>query len=262
MDIHNELVDVPILKSLKNRELWEVPNDYFESFADKFMEKLEREEMNPEKAFSDIPSDYFETFLDRCKDKLAEEELFVNAPVLSNVPKITQFQDIPENYFENLTENIHFAIEKEDLQNSAPILFSLPKKMPYSDIPADYFEHSSANIQARIKENAQKTAAKRLSFFAGKYAKTWVSLAAMMVMILGGTFLFQHFQVPKGEKQELSFAHISNAELAVASEVVDEFDVNTLVEELQLNTDEAVDLEGISDEELSKYLNDIDVSDI
>jgi hypothetical protein len=194
---------------------------------------------------------------------LEEETLFSNAPTLANIPKITHFQGIPENYFENLTADISFSLEKEELKEHAPILHSIPKKVTYSDIPSDYFEETSKHILRKVQATEkEQTKRKVVSFFSVKYSKTWTSLAAMMIMVLGGSFLFNHLQEDKVEKKEVSFAHISNAELAIAANVVDDFDVTTLVEELQLNSETSADLEGFSDEELSNYLKDIDVSDI
>lgn len=221
MDIENELTNATILNSLKENNLWEVPNDYFESFADKFMQRLETEEMNPE----------------------------------------TVFSDIPENYFANFSGNILDSIENEELKINAPVLFSLPKKIHYKDIPENYFAEVSTHIQAKVQEKTQISNRENV-FFAKKYMKTWASIAAMCVMVIGAAFLFNHLNTPKQTSQELSFSQISNAELAVAAEVVDEFDVNTLVEELQLNSSETADFEELSDEELSDYVKDIDISDI
>jgi len=263
MEIYTDLDKFPTLNSLKNKQLWEVPNDYFESFADRLMTRIEQEEMNPEAQFSDIPAGYFETFLERMKEKLEEETLFENATVLAKIPKKASFQDIPAGYFEHLTEEVVASIEKEDLRVAAPVLHSLPKKIAYSDIPTDYFvqfpHHIHENVHSR-KEN--KTIAKRISVTFAKYSRTWAGLAAMIILVMGSTFWVNRGEQPYAEHKELSFAHISNAELAVAAEVVDDFDVTTLVEELQLSSDEETDLEHISDEELSDYLKDIEVSDI
>ena len=263
MEIHTDLEKFPTLNSLKNKQLWEVPNDYFDSFADRLMARIEEEEMNPETQFSDIPADYFETFLQRMKEKLEEETLFEHTPVLAKIPKKTSFPDIPAGYFEHLTEDVAFSIEKEDLRAVAPVLHSLPKKIAYSDIPTDYFAEFADNMHEKVqpkKEN--KTISKRISITFAKYSRTWASMAAMIILVMGSIFWVNRGEQPNAEYKELSFAHISNAELAVVAEVVDDFDVTTLVEELQLSSEEETDLENISDEDLSNYLKDIEVSDI
>lgn len=212
-----------------------LPGDYFGSFSQRMMHKIElAEEIKEFKILSSIdkqlpfvtPSGYFES-----KSELAQY------PTLNALRNKSVFE-VPENYFEEslivLKEKVMLAEET----SAYPTLVSISKVNAF-EMPADYFETFSHKVRATIHEDKNESGAiaKVLHIVFSK--KTAYAIAAMLVISLG-MYVFNN----------------DNGTVNNDCNTVACLDKSDIIKTNQLNGfDEESLIEAVNTEELQKNLN-------
>lgn len=126
--------------------VFNVPENYFEQFADRMLAKVRAAELN-----------------------VSDPELYELAPTLAGLAKKMPLA-VPENYFSTLSNDVPVLMRSTDELPS--ILSEQPRITPYT-VPAGYFETQPAQILKKLKG---KTAAKVVPMRTG-----WMRMAAAAV---------------------------------------------------------------------------------
>lgn len=212
-----------------------LPGDYFSSFSQKMMHKIElAEEIKEFKLLSSIdkqspfvtPSGYFET-----KSELAQY------PTLNALRNKSVF-DIPENYFKNAALSTKEKIMLAEEMKAYPTLASIQKSNTF-DVPANYFETFSQQLRQTIQDDSNEsgTITKVMHIVFSK--KTVYAIAAMLVISLG----MYVFNTDNGT--------VNNDCNTVAC-----LDKNDIIKTNQLNSfDEESLIDAVNTDELQKNLN-------
>ena len=101
----------PTLAGISNKNIFSVPQGYFETLSDKILENSEGELIIHAKAsIFQVPNGYFDNLSSLILDKLstddAEEELKLHSPLLSSIKHTQQTFKIPAEYFNELPINL------------------------------------------------------------------------------------------------------------------------------------------------------------
>src|SRR5882724_4557805 len=199
-DIFNELLGISRLMTEINskNDLYEVPANYFESFAGSVMSRIKTMDSGPVKNETEmlppiisgidkkklpynVPENYFETFPEKIlaeikteQAKDASEELAILSPLLSKADKKIPFV-APEGYFNDLSENLVTGMKaitsgKDESENMHPLMSDLKNKSTYT-IPVEYFNYLPDTILNKIKTQQP---AKIVSF---KTSRPWLRYA-------------------------------------------------------------------------------------
>lgn len=133
-----------------------------------------------------VPADYFISFADQCLENIRVEA------VLSQSAGATY--SVPENYFNGFADTILAKLHlssleqsdsRQELETVAPILATSSPVNPYS-VPEKYFEHTDfAEAATRFKKHAV--------IFTLRSARKWTQFAAAAIMagvLVMGAFMF------------------------------------------------------------------------
>ena len=284
-DIYKELLEISelIAETDKKASLYEVPSNYFESFADTVMFKIKNAgalsaeheiaslspvvaSIDKKKSIYDVPENYFENFpekiLGRIKAEHAKdvsEELSMLSPLLSKAGKKNPYT-VPEDFFNELSENMISGMKavsfvKDELETLHPLMSDLRNKNTYT-VPDGYFDQLPQMILHRVKKQEP---AKVVSL---KQNKSWlkyaVAAAVTGVVFTIGILTFNN--KPVAEDPATSLAKISDQEI---SNYLDNHD-NPLAETsnnstatADFNDNDVSDLLGsVPDNELEQYATD------
>lgn len=224
-------------KSNKENNPFSVPGDYFSSFSQKMMHKIElADELKEFKLLSSIskelpfvtPSGYFES-----KSELAQY------PSLSALRNKSVFV-VPENYFEDAAVRLKEKAMLAEEMSVYPTLASIDKQNVF-EVPAGYFENFSPKVRATITagNNEQDVFTKVLHIVFSK--KTVYAIAAMLVISLG-IYVF----------------NLDNGTVNTDCNTVACLDKNEIIKTNQLNSfDEEVLIEAVNTDDLQKNLNKV-----
>lgn len=134
-----------------------------------------------------VPENYFENFAQSVLSKIREQESAVLteltelSPELAGISKKMPYQ-VPSNYFENLTQEIPAIISDELL----PAVINFPKSNPYQ-IPEGYFEGLSQQVLRKIPKTPGKVVTMNRS-------RSFMRLAAAAILTgviaLSGVYYF------------------------------------------------------------------------
>jgi len=282
--ILNELNQIsPVVAGIARKNLFEVPENYFEEFAGKVMlriKSMETDEViassltNKNTPFTLPPADYFEGFAEKMLNRIkaetnnsVDEELAILSPVLSKMKRVTPFS-VPEGYFEELSDNVLQSAKAIDFvndgfENLSPLMRDLKNKNTYT-IPLGYFENFSDSVLSKIKNESKK--AKVISISS---RKSLLKFAAAAVVV-GIISTVSYFALNKN-----NFPPANTDPIAALSKVSDDEMINYLQNQyspvydsvitntnsplaiVDLSDDDADDLFGnISDDELKQYVNE------
>jgi hypothetical protein len=229
----------PVLYSLKDKNVFSVPDGYFGSFAKDVVERLKQQPTDTESA---------------------EEELHSLSPMLYALKGDNSFS-VPDGYFESFAGNVierlkplasAFESAEEELHQLSPMLYALKGENVFS-VPDGYFESFAENVADRLKQQPAKiiTMKKRNSWW--KYAAAAVVTGAIAVSSLE---IFNSSQDMERGKSKLPY------DVQASFQYKTEDDVNAGIAKL-------------SDDDIIKYLekngnildneiltNDIDVSEM
>ncbi len=222
-------------KPNKENNPFSVPGDYFSSFSQKMMHKIElAEELKEFKLLSSInkelpfvtPQGYFES-----KSELAQY------PTLNVLRNISVFE-IPENYFEESAARLKEKISLAEEMSAYPTLNSIDKLNAF-EVPDDYFESFSHKVRETLHEDEAGAFAKVLHIVFSK--KTAYAIAAMLVVSIG-LYLF----------------NMDNGTVNTDCNSVACLDKNEIIKTNQLNSfDEEALIEAVNTDELQKNLNNV-----
>jgi hypothetical protein len=284
--------DLSALISKSDKQVpFDVPDGYFETFAEKLIQKIKITETNSfseemkdissllstieKRDFYRTPDGYFENFAEKLirliKAKEADsasEELGNLSPLLNQLSRKSPFS-IPDGYFSELSNNAISgakAVEfvNDELENLSPLMNEL-KNIHVYKAPEGYFENLSQIVFSKIKDPHQ---AKVISF---NKRKSWLRYAAAAVVIgviaTSTLFVFNHKFNPKSfayakidDNQLTDSLHIANDEDILSymqSHNIPMTDTSNSVASLDLNDNDADDmLADVSDNELQQYVND------
>lgn len=282
--ILNELNQIsPVVAGITRKNLFEVPENYFEQFAGKVMlriksmqkdEEISSSLINKSIPFASPPADYFESFAEKMLNRIkaektnsVDEELAILSPVLSKMKRVTPFS-VPRGYFEELSDNVLQSAKAIDFvndgfENLSPLMRDLKNKNTYTS-PLGYFENFSDSVLAKIKNEPKQ--AKVISI---NSRKTWLKFAAAAAVV-GIISTVSYFALNKN-----SFHSANTDPIAALSKVSDDEMTNYLQNQyspvydsvitntnsplatIDLSDDNADDLFGnISDDELKQYANE------
>src|SRR5688572_26384521 len=147
----NEKVS-PVLASLRDRKVFEVPNGYFENNVTNLLSIVTTQD--------------------------ASDELRSISPLLYSIQNEQVFT-VPAGYFENNVANLLNIVNTEDASNElrsiSPLLYSIQNEEVFT-VPAWYFESVTMDILDKVKPAAAKTVQMPRRKLVARYA-----IAAMMV---------------------------------------------------------------------------------
>ncbi len=282
--ILNELNQLSaVVAGISRKNLFEVPENYFEEFAGKVMlrirsmqtdETLPSSLINKNTPFTLPPADYFESFAEKMLHRIkaekinsVDEELAILSPVLSEMKRVTPFS-VPHGYFEELSDNVLQSAKAIDfvndgLENLSPLMKDLKNKNTYTT-PLGYFENFSDSVLSKIKNEPKKT--KVISI---NNRKTWLKFAAAAVVV-GIISTVSYFTLNKNNFHQASIdpiaalSKVSDAEMNnylqnQYSPIYDSVITNTNspLATVDLSNDDSDDLlSTISDDELKQYVNE------
>lgn len=249
----HELNDFPLLKSLQNTPLPEVPEGYFDSFGDNLLSALKLEDYKLLFFEEMPPSGYFDT--------LTEKVLF---QVDSTDLKAQAYKDIPEGYFESFTKKI---LEKVGEKENLPQIFTKIPPQTETDEEKAYFE----NFERRLMDKIQSTEKPKvgiipvISLWSGSSRKLAIGIAATVLLGFGINFLY--LNTIKTENDSISFKNISDQGLMEYLSEDESLDIEILKEtlplsEIQSKPSSDSKFKGISDDELLEYLDADDFGEI
>ncbi|MBS1599757.1 MAG: hypothetical protein JST75_16140 [Bacteroidetes bacterium] len=121
-------------------------------------------EMDNKNSLYEVPVNYFESFADTVMNRiknadavLLENEAAIISPIFSGIDKKKSIYSIPENYFDGLPEKILARIKalsssdaSEELAILSPLLSKADKKNPYK-APEGFFSELSENLVSGMK---------------------------------------------------------------------------------------------------------------
>ncbi|MBX7240110.1 MAG: hypothetical protein K1X92_00080 [Bacteroidia bacterium] len=244
----HELDNFPLLKSLKNIPLPEVPEGYFEHFEANLIADLKLKELKPLMSTEEPPAHYFEL--------LTESILSVTGVPL---PEESEYEDIPYGYFEELPERI---VETATQQDELPAIFDrIPVQKETKDENA-YFESFESRLMSKIQstETAKSQPAPVFSLWGSNVRKFAVGIAATVLLGFGISRIYQN-HTGNVSDAIVSFSSISDQELMEYLSEDEALDIEILKEELPLSEIKSkptgnADFKEVSDDELLEYLND------
>jgi hypothetical protein len=289
--ILNELNQLsPVVAGISRKSLFEVPENYFEQFADTVMlriksmqtnEELPSSLINKNTPFISPPADYFESFAEKMLNRIkaeannsVDEELAILSPVLSKIKRVTPFS-VPQGYFEELSDNVLESAKAIDfvndgLENLSPLMRDLKNKNTYT-IPLGYFENFSDRVLSKIKNEPTKVKVISIT-----NRKTWLKFAAAAIIVgmisTIGFYFFNKSSQPVNADPIAALSKVSDDEMNnylqnQYSPIYDTVITNTNSPlaniDLSPDNDDAHDLlSNISDDELNQYINqDISIKD-
>ena len=186
----------------------------------------------------------------------AEEirEELKETPFLQQLPK-QGFLQAPEGYFDTLGEHLQAKItEEKNLAEEAPTLSSISRE-PFFSAPEGYFQQLPAQLLQQINA-ADSTPALRRPLW--RRPAIIMGIAAAIACLL----LFRFWQAPSPSEE--GWSEIPTGELLAMVEtepISTELLLDVLGEE-SLDTFEDLKAEEISEEELSEYLEAIDLEEL
>jgi hypothetical protein len=226
------------------------PAGYFESFADKMLQRVKSED----------PGE-------------AAKELAEISPLLFSVGKKMPFA-VPDHYFESLGE---LALEgaraveavNDELENLSPVMESLKHINVYS-APVGYFEQLPGTVLSTIKNKPVKTKVVPMAS-----RKTWLRLAAAAmltgIIVTTSLLIFNKDKAspvatdPVAALSKISddemLNYMKNQDVPVPDSTVQNSPLASI--DLSTDSDDAHDLlNGVSDDELKQYIKeDISIKD-
>ena len=281
--ILNELNQIsPVVAGITRKNLFEVPENYFEQFADTVMLRIKSTQTDEEFSsaltnkntpFTSPPADYFESFAEKMLNRIkaetgnsVDEELAILSPMLSKIKRVTPFS-VPQGYFEELSDNVLESAKAIDfvndgLENLSPLMRDLKNKNTYTT-PLGYFENFSDSVLSKIKNEPKK--AKVISI---TNRKTWLKFAAAAIVVgmistIGFYFLNKSSQPvntdPIAALSKVSDDEMNNYLQNQYSPVYDSVITNTNspLAIVDLSNDDTDDLlSTIPDDELKQYINE------
>ena len=285
-DILNELLEISRLmaETDNKNKLYEVPVNYFESFADSVIFRIKnsgegsiKTEMemlssiiagiDKKKLTYNIPENYFETFpekilaqLNAAHAKDASEELAMLSPLLSKADKKNPFT-APQGYFSELSENLVSGLNavtfaKDELTALHPLISDLKNKSTYT-VPVAYFDGLPEAILHKIKSQQP---ARIVSF---KKSSSWlkyaVAAAVTGIIFTIGVLTFNNKTISVDDPTT-GLSKISDQEI---TNYLDNHDnplgepVNNNTAALDFNDNDVSELLGsVPDNELEQYASD------
>jgi len=281
--ILNELNQLSsVVAGISRKNLFEVPENYFEEFAGKVLfriksiqidEELPSSLINKSTPFTSPPANYFESFAEKMMNRIkaesgnsVDEELAILSPMLSKIKRVTPFS-VPQGYFEELSDNVLESAKAIDfvndgLENLSPLMRDLKNKNTYTT-PLGYFENFSDSVLSKIKNEPKK--AKVISI---TNRKTWLKFAAAAIVVgmistIGFYFLNKSSQPvntdPIAALSKVSDDEMNNYLQNQYSPVYDSVITNTNspLAIVDLSGDDTDDLlSTIPDDELKQYINE------
>jgi len=280
-NILNELQGIsPMVAAIEKRNVFTVPNGYFESLSDAVLMNLQQEggtlinTINTQPAM-DVPQGYFDSLADSILNKIKAqgEEL---SPLLKSIQQQNVFT-VPRGYFESLADNI---LAKATIQVDASTELSVLSPMLYSvqnenvfTVPQGYFETLSNSILRKVEPYQAKVVSmkKRTTSIVLKYAIAAVFTGVMAL----GVYKFTNNNsssvelpgyVAEGKKiknLDAELANISNDDIIKYLQTNgDNIDAQTVAS--NLNAEELPTQEDYltDDKALDKYLDNVDLNDL
>jgi hypothetical protein len=178
-----------------------------------------------------------------------------DTPFLQQLPK-QGFFEAPDGYFEKLSERLQTNIEETAaFAEEAPTLSDLPKE-PFFSAPEGYFQQLPSRLRQTI-ESAELAPAIRRPLW--RRPAVMLGMAAALTCLL----LFRFWQEPSAQA-ERDWSEIPTRELLAMVEteaIPTELLLDVLGEE-SLNAFGDLKAEDISEEELSEYLENIDLEEL
>jgi len=175
-------------------------------------------------------------------------------PLLQQLPK-QSFLQAPEGYFDTLGEHLQTKIEEEKmLTEEAPTLSALSRE-PFFSAPEGYFQQLPGQILQQIHTADSAPVLRRPGW---RRPAIIMGMAAAIACLL----LFRFWQAPS--PSEGGWSEIPTGELLAmveAEPISTELLLDVLGEE-SLTTFENLQAEEISEEELSEYLEAIDLEEL
>lgn len=230
--IQNELKELnSSLSSEKLREVYAVPEGYFENFA--------------------------QTVLQRIKsDVSASEELETLSPLLAGLSKKMPYS-VPEGYFNEINTQLTGITSDEVLPS---ILVKAGKSMPYG-VPAGYFEELPNIVLNKIKPTKQP--AKVISI-----GRNWMRYAAAAivagVVVVSSIFFFSNKNdgtEPSVQSEQWVASQLKNVSDRELEEFIKTADISTtaLAQNNTGKTEVRSLLNDVPDVELEKFLSEVPV---
>jgi hypothetical protein len=170
------------IEGLQKKNIFSVPENYFEKLPLEIIQKLETENPLVKEVFSkniyQLPEGYFENLSEAINKRLQPDEIFLSEKI-----KTTVFST-PEGYFENLSEAINKRVQPGEIFLSEKI------KTPVFTAPEGYFDKLPSLIQ-------EKTTGKKKQIFLPEWnlqpALRYAAVASVLLIIaLSGWWLFQN----------------------------------------------------------------------
>ncbi len=230
----------------KEKNPFSLPDNYFGSFAERMMHKIElAEELKEFEILSSLnktlpfitPENYFEqsSLTSQIKSELALHETLVS------IKKVNAFV-VPVLYFENSAKAIQNKIELAEELNLYPTLTSIEKQNVFT-IPQNYFDNLSYTVREKItaEQNNTNGFGKIIHLVFNK--KTAYALAAMLVLSLGLYYYNYNTKIIAGDCNTL--ACLGKNEILNSNQIIsmDEESLMKLVdlEKLSRNLNEGSD---------------------
>ena len=235
-DILNELESIsPAVAKITFVNPYQVPQGYFDGFADQVMLKIKAENVS------------------------AKEELENLSPLLSSLSKKLPFE-APEGYFSELSEHAVAGVKaiefvNVELENLSPTMNSLRSANVY-EVPSGYFDSLADNVLKNIRE---RKSAKVVSMSFGKKVMRYAVAAVFTGLIaLGGWLYFSQSKTTSIAAIETQVKQVSEDEMMkfLESDALVAAESNTGVTEQIDETDMKSMLTDVSDEELEQFAND------
>ncbi len=196
-NILNELQQLsPLLAELPKRNVFTVPNGYFETLSATILLCVQEDFaiINHAKN-TDIPEGYFEnlssTILNKIKEQpinIAANEQTAISALLQSAQHIKQFE-VPDGYFENLSVNILHKINTrqvntsmKEIQSLSPLLYNI-KHTNIFEVPDGYFNNVPADIFHLVNATPAKVVSMPKLKSLLKYAAAAVVTGAMALGI-------------------------------------------------------------------------------
>jgi hypothetical protein len=269
-----------------------VPEGYFDSFADRMMNKIregskisvmeELKEISPlllEQAAAkttsqQVPDGFFEEFpglimrrIRAMESDTAGEELQLLSPLLSGMEKKTPFE-LPDSYFNELSGNLVAGMQavdfvKDELEDLPASLVNLKESNPY-EVPTGYFETLPERVLGLVRRPAQPA---RVVSMGQK--RVWIKYAAAAVVtgliFTAGLLYFHRPASHGGEDPVAGLSKVSDQEILnylqnediplMSSSPLGSSSALANIEEFS-DSDIKEQMGDVSDNELQQYEND------
>lgn len=207
-----------------------------------------------------VPEGYFESFADgvlaKVKGKQAvspSDELATLSPLLAGISRKMPFE-VPENYFEKATSNLPGLIQEEYLPE---VLSGVNKAMPY-EVPAGYFE----GLPQLVLDKVSRPKGRVVSF-----NRNWMryAVAAVVTGIIALSSIFYFSSGSKTDPEQQPEAWIAKKLKNVSTQELEEFiktaavfnGTETAKNEKQKGQEVEKMLKDVSDTELDAFLSQV-----